>query len=550
MSRDCISRTSIRTWKLEGDDELDSDNYLRRRTMVTGLTKNLVSGVVHQRDPDDECLCHFPVTYRAQFRTTPSRVDTPFTKKEEKESRLSEFAATYFPWLHEHEEIICYSCSKIKSLKFGCHERADSLFSSSSGFGDYRGLLNLCIILLVLSNARVALENLIKYGILIDPIAWVRHLAKDPYSWPCFALIITTNFFILFSFYLEILLSDNRISEDRARKLLKANWLLIILYPAVVILYFHPSPVFSSITLAVYTIVFLKLISYADVNRWCRQDLETLQKKSGRTRFKSVSSQGNLRNSAELTENNREHFQKYPDNINLKDIYYFLFAPTLCYELNFPRSSRIRKRFLIKRILEMLFLSHLMLCLIQQWIIPTVNNALIPFKKMEISNVVERLLKLAIPNHFIWLIFFYWFFHSCLNVVAELLQFGDRTFYRDWWNAEDVSSFWQNWNIPVHKWALRHLYKPMLSKGYSKMSAGVFVFLASAFFHEYLVSVPLRMFRLWAFTAMLSQVPFALFVKKYLDGKYGNMAVWITLIIGQPIAILMYYHDYYVTHQQ
>lgn len=50
--------------------------------------------------------------------------------------------------------------------------------------------------------------------------------------------------------------------------------------------------------------------------------------------------------------------------------------------------------------------------------------------------------------------------------------------------------------------------------------------------------------------AMLGQVPFALFVKKYLDGKYGNMAVWMSLIIGQPIAILMYYHDYYVMHQE
>lgn len=35
------------------------------------------------------------------------------------------------------------------------------------------------------------------------------------------------------------------------------------------------------------------------------------------------------------------------------DLYYFLFAPTLCYELNFPRSPRIRKRFLLRRILEM-----------------------------------------------------------------------------------------------------------------------------------------------------------------------------------------------------
>lgn len=35
------------------------------------------------------------------------------------------------------------------------------------------------------------------------------------------------------------------------------------------------------------------------------------------------------------------------------DLYYFLFAPTLCYELNFPRSPRIRKRFLLRRLLEM-----------------------------------------------------------------------------------------------------------------------------------------------------------------------------------------------------
>ena len=35
------------------------------------------------------------------------------------------------------------------------------------------------------------------------------------------------------------------------------------------------------------------------------------------------------------------------------DMYYFIFAPTLCYELNFPRSPRIRKRFLLRRLLEM-----------------------------------------------------------------------------------------------------------------------------------------------------------------------------------------------------
>lgn len=35
------------------------------------------------------------------------------------------------------------------------------------------------------------------------------------------------------------------------------------------------------------------------------------------------------------------------------DIYYFVFAPTLCYQLNFPRSPRIRKRFLMRRLFEL-----------------------------------------------------------------------------------------------------------------------------------------------------------------------------------------------------
>lgn len=35
------------------------------------------------------------------------------------------------------------------------------------------------------------------------------------------------------------------------------------------------------------------------------------------------------------------------------DMYYFVFAPTLCYQLNFPRSPRIRKSFLLRRLFEM-----------------------------------------------------------------------------------------------------------------------------------------------------------------------------------------------------
>ncbi|MED6287079.1 Diacylglycerol O-acyltransferase 1 [Characodon lateralis] len=294
----------------------------------------------------------------------------------------------------------------------------------------------------------------------------------------------------------------------------------------------------GAISLGIHTILFLKLYSYKDVNLWCRELSTVKAKKLARS----------------LSCPSPQHFkggeQKvcYPGNLTIKDIYYFVFAPTLCYELNFPRSPKIRIHFLLRRLFEMLFFIQLLVGLTQQWMVPIIQSSMKPLKDMDLSRMTERLLRLAVPNHLLWLMFFYSFFHSSMNFTAELLRFGDRQFYNDWWNSETVTYFWQNWNIPVHKWCLRHFYKPLLRKGFSKIVSQSAVFFLSAFFHEYLVSVPLRMFRLWAFTGMMAQLPLAWFVGHFLRGNYGNAAVWMSIIIGQPFAVLMYVHDYYVMH--
>lgn len=224
----------------------------------------------------------------------------------------------------------------------------------------------------------------------------------------------------------------------------------------------------------------------------------------------------------------------------------FLMYPTLCYEFEFARTQRIRKRFLFRRVLELIILTQLDMALVQQWIVPTVSNSVVLFRQMQVTHMVERLLKLAIPNHVIWIIWFYLFFHSLLNIQAELTRFADREFYRDWWNSESVYYFWSHWNVPVHKWCVRHLYLPLMAVGLTKCQSKAAVFFVSAFFHEYLVSVPLKMFRIWAFTGMLMQLPWARFVSTYFNNNAANIAVWLSLILGQPLCILMYYHDYYV----
>ncbi|CAI8022137.1 Diacylglycerol O-acyltransferase 1, partial [Geodia barretti] len=197
---------------------------------------------------------------------------------------------------------------------------------------------------------------------------------------------------------------------------------------------------------------------------------------------------------------------EYPDNLYLSDLLYFCWAPTLCYELNFPRNPRIRKVFLLRRILEAVFLLHVVLAIFQQWLMPTALNSLEPFRDMDYTRMLERLLLLALPNHVFWLLFFYFFFHSCMNLVGELLRFADREFYGDWWNSDSIQQFWKMWNIPVHRWAIRHIYHPLKLRGWHRGMATMMVFFLSAFFHEYLVSIPLLMLRPWAFTAMLFQV--------------------------------------------
>ncbi|XP_048068521.1 diacylglycerol O-acyltransferase 1 isoform X2 [Ursus arctos] len=368
-----------------------------------------------------------------------------------------------------------------------CHRLQDSLFSSDSGFSNYRGILNWCVVMLVRHPG--------------GPHPGGVSVPEGPLQLACPV-----------SSYCGQCLCCGCVPGGEA-----------------------PGSVGSVLALMVYTILFLKLFSYRDVNLWCRER---------RAKAKAAPAGKKANGGA------AQHPVSYPDNLTYRDLYYFLFAPTLCYELNFPRSPRIRKRFLLRRLLEMLFLTQLQVGLIQQWMVPTIQNSMKPFKDMDYSRIIERLLKLAVPNHLIWLIFFYWFFHSCMNAVAELMQFGDREFYRDWWNSESVTYFWQNWNIPVHKWCLRHFYKPMLRRGSSKWVARTGVFFASAFFHEYLVSVPLHMFRLWAFTGMMAQIPLAWIVSRFFQGNYGNAAVWLTLIIGQPVAVLMYVHDYYVLNYE
>lgn len=164
--------------------------------------------------------------------------------------------------------------------------------------------------------------------------------------------------------------------------------------------------------------------------------------------------------------------------------------------------------------------------------------------------LAEILLKLSIPNTYCWLVFFYLYFHLLLNLCAELLRFGDRVFYKDWWNSSEVSAYWRLWNLPVHYWLIRHLYFPVIRSGVSKNMAMLSVFFLSAVLHELLISVPFHMIRPWSFLGMMGQVPLVAITKrlekKFPGSSIGNIIFWVSFcMVGQPSAIIFYAIDYW-----
>ncbi|XP_069191146.1 diacylglycerol O-acyltransferase 1 isoform X2 [Procambarus clarkii] len=436
------------------------------------------------------------------------------------------------------------------------HKPRDSLFSWSSGFTRYEGFVNWGGLILLLGGIRLFLENVLKYGVRINPVSWLlwfkhEHEMDNYFHTPLF--LLGANVHVLIAFYLEHLLARDKIRGNNEIYVHGAHLGILLLIPVVILgIWTHMFSLLGrTVICVIYTILFLKLWSYAQVNHWCRSE-RSWRKKLARRRsfsFRKAQDAGEIKEEDSDDATTTLNLKQYPDNLTLGDLYYFLAAPTLCYELNFPRSQRIRIRFLLRRMLEVIVITNILLAMFQQWIIPSVKNSFQAFSDLDYVRCTERLLKLAIPNHILWLSWFYLCFHSFLNTLAELLYFADRDFYQDWWNAKDVGTFWRLWNLPVHKWCVRHVFVPMMKNKYSKTSASFAVFILSAALHEYLVSIPLHMYKIGVFLGMMVQVPLvyiSTIVESKLGPRWGNMIVWASLILGQPLGIMVYYHDYMV----
>ncbi|KAI9275265.1 diacylglycerol acyltransferase DGAT2 [Helicostylum pulchrum] len=419
-----------------------------------------------------------------------------------------------------------------------------SVLSKEAPPENYSGFLRLGMLVLGASNIRLVIENWMKYGLLIGiPHSYIpyRDYGLFFFAWLCVPLSLTISLVVEYGMgKLAIHAKDAKPDFLKKLSILErvvalthvSHLIFLLTFPSYITYTQIYHPMVGSGLLVICLITFLKLTSFALVNNELR-DAFVCGK----------------------TEDFYTPDVAYPNNVNAKNLLYFFFAPTLCYQPSYPRSPKFRKTFFMKRVGELITCLVMMYVLTEQYAKPTLANSIKALEEKNFVTIVERVLKLSTTAVVIWLLMFYALFHAFLNALSEVLRFGDRTFYLAWWNSGNLATYWRLWNRPVYLFFKRHVYIPAVQRGVPPAACQLIVFFVSAVLHEVLVGIPTHSITGFAFFGMLGQIPLIAIthpLEKW-RGKgtaLGNTIFWIVFcVVGQPTIALLYYYQWTATHK-
>ncbi|KAG8221011.1 major facilitator superfamily domain-containing protein [Butyriboletus roseoflavus] len=234
---------------------------------------------------------------------------------------------------------------------------------------------------------------------------------------------------------------------------------------------------------------------------------------------------------AELVSAGTERL-RYPQNLTWKHFCTYMMIPTLVYELEYPRTDRIRPEYVFEKTVAFMGSFALLYTVTESFIMPLTPSP--------DQSFLRSLLDLALPFMIAYLLLFYIIFECICNAFAEISYFADRQFYEDWWNSTTWDEFSRKWNKPVHQFLLRHVYASSLAAypSLSRTGAMFVTFLLSAAVHELVMVVVTRKFRLYLFFMQLVQIPLIMVSRAPVlkqNRLMGNVVFWLGLYAGFPL---------------
>lgn len=237
----------------------------------------------------------------------------------------------------------------------------------------------------------------------------------------------------------------------------------------------------------------------------------------------------------------------FPENITLLNFFEYSMFPTVVYTIAYPRTTKIRWSFVAEKVIGIFGIIFLMILVAQGWIYPLALECLELRKLPARQRIMPFLFKLLdiIPAFMMEYLFtFFVIWDAILNAIAELSRYGDREFYGPWWSCTDWLEFSRLWNVPVHKFLLRHVYHSLISTfDMSKTTAGLVTFVLSSIVHEIVMYVIYGRIRGYLLVLQMTQLPLIALSRTKLFRRYkvlGNIVCWVGFISGPGMVCVTY----------
>eukprot|EP01121_Diplochlamys_sp_Union-15-3_P009209 TRINITY_DN2497_c0_g1_i2.p1 TRINITY_DN2497_c0_g1~~TRINITY_DN2497_c0_g1_i2.p1 ORF type:complete len:562 (-),score=61.64 TRINITY_DN2497_c0_g1_i2:13-1668(-) len=232
---------------------------------------------------------------------------------------------------------------------------------------------------------------------------------------------------------------------------------------------------------------------------------------------------------------------------------YFLFCPTLLYRSSYPRTPRIRWSKVVHHLLETGSCTFYTYVVFDRYCVPEYRKT--GQEPYSFQTFVLSIFSSMLPATLVFLLGFFGILHSWLNAFAEITQFADREFYRDWWNAKSFSEYYRKWNGVVYDWLHAYAYmdvvryctqKKKLDQAKSRIVGSLIVIWLSAIAHEYIIACAVGFF----YPILMLQfagpgLVFIYLTQSFKEHRFSNLFMWTMLLIGNGLLMILYSREFY-----
>lgn len=224
---------------------------------------------------------------------------------------------------------------------------------------------------------------------------------------------------------------------------------------------------------------------------------------------------------------------------------YFLFAPTLLYRDNYPRSrGKIRWGYVLRMLTEVAAGAFFYSFIIDKTYLTEFKDY--GLKTFTVGEIILKILNNAFYGMLTMLLMCYLMLHAWLNAFAEMLHFSDKLFYKDWWTSVNYGRYYRTWNMVVHDWLYTYIYKDfyeiVIPK--RKILAKLMVFFISSVFHDFIIStavgffIPVFLVYFFMFGTFVSLV-------RTPNTLIGNVFLLYSIALGSSMMLATYSMEYF-----